>query len=53
MEFKEREKEKTCIEIHDCRNLSHGLVTKARGCKVAGQKGDPGALHMLPGVQRV
>jgi hypothetical protein len=36
-----------------CRNLSLGLATKARGCKVAGQVGDPGAFHMLPGVQRV
>jgi hypothetical protein len=36
-----------------CRNPSLGLATKARGCKVAGQVGDPGALHMLPGVQRV
>jgi hypothetical protein len=35
------------------RNPSLGLVTKARGCKVAGQVGDPGALHMLPGMQRV
>jgi hypothetical protein len=37
----------------ECRNPSLGLATKARGCKVAGQVGDPGALHMLPGVQRV
>jgi hypothetical protein len=36
-----------------CRNPSLGLATKATGCKVAGQVGDPGALHMLPGVQRV
>jgi hypothetical protein len=36
-----------------CRNPSFGLATKARGCKVAGQVGDPGALHMLPGVQIV
>jgi hypothetical protein len=28
-------------------------MTKARGCKVEGQEGDPGALHMLPGVQKV
>jgi hypothetical protein len=40
---------------HDvqCHNPSLGLATKARGCKVAGQVGDPGALHMLPRVQRV
>ncbi len=25
-----------------CRNLSLGLVIKARGCKVAGQEKDPG-----------
>ncbi len=36
-----------------CRNPSLGLATKARGCKVAGQVGDLGALHMLPRVQRV
>jgi hypothetical protein len=36
-----------------CRNPSLGLATKAKGCKVAGQVGDSGALHMLPGVQRV
>ncbi len=36
-----------------CRNPNLGLATKARGCKVAGQKGDPGACHMPPGVQRV
>jgi hypothetical protein len=36
-----------------CRNPSLGLATKARGCKVMGQEGDLGALHMLPGVQRV
>jgi hypothetical protein len=36
-----------------CRNPNLGLTTKARGYKVAGQVRDPGALHMLPGVQRV
>jgi hypothetical protein len=36
-----------------CCNPSLGFATKARGCKVAGQVGDPGALHMLSGVQRV
>jgi hypothetical protein len=35
------------------RDPSLGLATKARGCKVASQVGNPGALHMLPGVQRV
>jgi hypothetical protein len=40
-------------EPHDCHNPSFGLATKARGCKVASQVGDPGALHILPGVQRV
>ncbi len=39
--------------MYTCRNPSPGLATKARGCKVAGQVGDPGALHMLSGVQRV
>jgi hypothetical protein len=38
---------------HLCRNPNFGLATKARGCKVAGQVGDPRTLHMLPGVQRV
>jgi hypothetical protein len=28
-------------EISQCRNLSLGLTTKARGYKVAGQEGDP------------
>ncbi len=36
-----------------CRNPSLGLATKARGCKVEGQVGDPGAFHMLPGVQKM
>jgi hypothetical protein len=38
---------------HVCRNPRLGLATKAKGYKVMGQVGDPGALHMLPGVQRV
>jgi hypothetical protein len=29
-------------EVGRCRNLSFGLVTKARACKVAGQEGSPG-----------
>ncbi len=30
------------IKGHWCRNLSLGLATKARGCKVANQEKDPG-----------
>ncbi len=31
-----------------CHNLSLGLMTKGRGCKVAGQKGSPGVMpHAL------
>jgi hypothetical protein len=41
------------MSIAFCRNPSLGLATKARGCKVAGQEGDSGALHTLPGVERV
>jgi hypothetical protein len=56
-----RSLELTCMQINMyqhhahklCRNPSLGLATKARGCKVVGQVGDPGALHMLPRVQRV
>ncbi len=43
---------KNCVLLL-CRNPSLGLATKARGCKVAGQKGDSGACHMPPGMQRV
>jgi hypothetical protein len=43
----------TCPSLAKCRNPSLGLATTARGYKVAGQVGDLGALHMLPGVQRV
>jgi hypothetical protein len=32
--------------------LALGSRPKQGGCKVAGQEGDPGALHMLLGVQR-
>jgi hypothetical protein len=39
--------------VRICRNPSLGLATKARGCKVVGQVGDPRAFHMLPGMQRV
>jgi hypothetical protein len=37
-----------------CRNPSLGLMTKARGCKVAGQKGDPGVTsHALGSAKSV
>jgi hypothetical protein len=32
-----------------CRNPSFGLATKVRGCKVAGQEGDPGVTSHAPG----
>jgi hypothetical protein len=32
-----------------CRNFSLGLAIKARGCKVVGQKGDPGVTSHAPG----
>ncbi len=36
-----------------CRNLSLGLVTKARGCKVAGQEGSMGVmLHALGNARK-
>jgi hypothetical protein len=41
------------FQVGLCRNPSLGFVTKAKVCKVAGQEGDLGALHMLPGVQTV
>jgi hypothetical protein len=31
-----------------CRNLSLGLVTKARACKGAGQEGSPGVTFHVP-----
>ncbi len=31
-----------------CHNPSLGFVTKARGCKVAGQEGDPGVTSHAP-----
>jgi hypothetical protein len=31
-----------------CRDLSFGLATKARGCKVAGQEADPGVSSHVP-----
>jgi hypothetical protein len=31
-----------------CRNPNLGLATKARGCKVANQKGDPGVTSHAP-----
>jgi hypothetical protein len=33
----------------ECRNLSFGLVTKARACKVTDQKGGPGVTSHAPG----
>ncbi len=39
--------------VPNCRNPSLGLATKARGCKVVGQEGDPGVTSHAPGVQRV
>ncbi len=39
------------LKLHQlqCRNLSFGLATKARGCKVAGQVKDPGVASNAPG----
>jgi hypothetical protein len=34
--------------LQNCRNPSLGLATKARGCKVAGQKGDLGVKSHAP-----
>ncbi len=33
---------------HQCRNPSLGLMTKARGCKVAGQEKDPRVTSYAP-----
>ncbi len=33
----------------ECHNPSLGLATKTRGCKVAGQKEDPGVTSHAPG----
>jgi hypothetical protein len=33
----------------DCRNLSFGLMTKAKACKGAGQKGSLGVTSRVPG----
>ncbi len=33
----------------ECCNPSLGLATKARGCKVTGQKKDPGVTSHAPG----
>jgi hypothetical protein len=40
-------KGKTALEI--CHNLSFGLVTKAKACKVMGQKGGSGITSLIPG----
>jgi hypothetical protein len=37
------------LEIVKCRNPSLGLTTKVKGCKVAGQEGDPGVTSHAPG----
>jgi hypothetical protein len=39
-----------CIKIYDtkCHNLSLGFTTKARACKVAGQKGSSGVTSNAP-----
>jgi hypothetical protein len=38
------------MTIHEmCRNLSLGLVTKARGCKVTSQEKDLGVTSHAPG----
>jgi hypothetical protein len=40
------------VRVEDIyRNPSLGLATKARGCKVVGQKGSRESCHMLSGVQ--
>jgi hypothetical protein len=40
------------IFFHKCHNLSFGLATKAKDCKVVGQKGSRGSHLMLLGVQK-
>jgi hypothetical protein len=37
----------------NCHNLSLGLATKVKACKVAGQEGGRESHHMLSGVQKV
>ncbi len=34
--------------ISHCRNPSFGLANKAKGCKVASQKGSPGVMSHAP-----
>jgi hypothetical protein len=41
-----------CLIIYYCRNPSLGLVTKAKGCKVAGQERSPGIMSHSPGNAR-
>jgi hypothetical protein len=36
------------LQHHSCRNLSLGLTTKARVCKVASQEGSPGITSRAP-----
>jgi hypothetical protein len=38
-----------CMHYLNCRNLSFGLATKARGCKVASQEGSLGVMPHAPG----
>ncbi len=38
----------TKSDVHLCHNLKLGLMTKARGCKVAGQEGSPGIMPHAP-----
>jgi hypothetical protein len=40
------------LEMPNCRNLSIGLATKAKGCKVASQKGSPGVMPHAPNCVR-
>jgi hypothetical protein len=42
-------KKKSFVENENYYNPSLGLATKARGCKVAGQKKDPGITSHAPG----
>jgi hypothetical protein len=46
-------KVRVVINVFYVATLALGLRPRQRGCKAASQVGDPGALHMLPGVQRM
>jgi hypothetical protein len=41
------------VLVRGVATIALGSRPRQGGCKVAGQVGDPGALHMLPGVQRM